>query len=331
MKSFLQLILESQASDQAHKMGLKSVGWGKWKDNSDKVTHQTKDGKLVKIVNKTKTSKQKNTTINSDNLKLSNFYNAINNWKNLSDDQKDSLDKIIYKNVEWFDAVDGWFDAGANAGYPGDSNYLRTSRVLFKHGYGIGKLLGSGGMGSAFEIKNGKVLKVTIDDSEAKAMNIVKNYPHPNIVKVNRVFKVKGNNRYFIDQEKLLPIPKEFKFGKAETLEIFYSFASQKLKKMNVKDAIKKTQEDFKEYDENHIKKEKWFNSNKEAQKLILDTLKATKHLQQLGINFQDFHMGNILRDKNGNYKLIDLGLSVGPGLKKSNIKQIREKNNTIK
>ena len=56
MKSFYQLILESQAADQAHKMGLKSVGWGKWKDSSGKVTHQTKDGKLVKVRSKEKTS-----------------------------------------------------------------------------------------------------------------------------------------------------------------------------------------------------------------------------------------------------------------------------------
>ena len=51
MKSFFQLILESQASDQAHKLGLKSSGWGKWKDNSDKVTYQTKNGKLIKVGN----------------------------------------------------------------------------------------------------------------------------------------------------------------------------------------------------------------------------------------------------------------------------------------
>lgn len=49
IKEIINEIKESDASDKAHKMGLKSAGWGKWKDpKSNKVVAQTKDGKLVK-------------------------------------------------------------------------------------------------------------------------------------------------------------------------------------------------------------------------------------------------------------------------------------------
>lgn len=37
---------ESEASDEAHKKGLKSAGFGRWKNSSGKVVAQTKDGKL---------------------------------------------------------------------------------------------------------------------------------------------------------------------------------------------------------------------------------------------------------------------------------------------
>ncbi|MBW3545405.1 MAG: GNAT family N-acetyltransferase [Bacteroidetes bacterium] len=44
------MLFESEdASDQAHKLGLTSAGWGYWKDKSGKTVAQTIQGKLVKL------------------------------------------------------------------------------------------------------------------------------------------------------------------------------------------------------------------------------------------------------------------------------------------
>ena len=44
-----ECILESEASDQAKKQGLKHVGWGKYADNSGKVVAKSVGGKLQKV------------------------------------------------------------------------------------------------------------------------------------------------------------------------------------------------------------------------------------------------------------------------------------------
>ncbi len=121
MKLFSQLILESQASDQAHKMGLKSVGWGKWKDSSGKVTHQTKDGKLVKVGSKEKRNSKEKSPKNKNALKyinerLSNespkikksvykvyslytkLLNGSKTWEGYCRDVSDNLIKELKKN-----------------------------------------------------------------------------------------------------------------------------------------------------------------------------------------------------------------------------------------
>lgn len=43
------LLFESKASEQAHKKGLESAGFGNWKDESGKVVAKTKDGELTKV------------------------------------------------------------------------------------------------------------------------------------------------------------------------------------------------------------------------------------------------------------------------------------------
>lgn len=42
-------LAESDVADQAKKLGLMFAGWGKWQNAQGKITHETIDGKLVKI------------------------------------------------------------------------------------------------------------------------------------------------------------------------------------------------------------------------------------------------------------------------------------------
>jgi len=61
------LLQESAASEEAHKKGLESAGFGNWKDKSGNVVAKTKDGKLTKVGSKStekddkKDSKEKST------------------------------------------------------------------------------------------------------------------------------------------------------------------------------------------------------------------------------------------------------------------------------
>jgi len=49
MKSLSQILLESEAADQAHKLGLVYGGFGKWRDKSGQTVAKTVGGKLVKV------------------------------------------------------------------------------------------------------------------------------------------------------------------------------------------------------------------------------------------------------------------------------------------
>jgi hypothetical protein len=48
-KAALRSINESEASEQAKLMGLRSVGWGRWADKTGRVVAKTVDGTLVKV------------------------------------------------------------------------------------------------------------------------------------------------------------------------------------------------------------------------------------------------------------------------------------------
>lgn len=49
LQSLIEQIIkeESQAAQQAKRMGLKYAGFGRWKDKYGKVTHVSKGGKLL--------------------------------------------------------------------------------------------------------------------------------------------------------------------------------------------------------------------------------------------------------------------------------------------
>lgn len=72
----------------------------------------------------------------------------------------------------------------------------------------IVKKLGRGHFGTAYLLKNGTVLKITRDKSEALFFNSIKNKRLANICKIYGVYKV--GNRYYIFKEYLTPISNEF-------------------------------------------------------------------------------------------------------------------------
>jgi len=239
---------------------------------------------------------------------------------------------------------------------------IDPSNKLAAMGYNIEKKLGSGHYGNAFLLDNGRVLKVTRDDTEAKSANIVKNKHNLyNIYKVYRVFKFKSISKlYFIEQERLFPDEKfvdkamgaDFELDGKRYYIAFLNRGSTNVSYMSMIDDIfwffndtsngtkylpvliervnnlssvienEELIEELKNSDftlddvENYIK-------NAKVKKLYRNMLSAARELEELGIVFSDYHGGNILKDANGTYKVIDLGVSQSPA---SHIEQLENR-----
>lgn len=81
---------------------------------------------------------------------------------------------------------------------------------LKKHGYVLGNKIGSGENGSTFQLKNKdkSIMKITGDEAEFLSSNHIKGKKFQNVCNIYRCFKLKDIDYFFIEQEKLNPIPK---------------------------------------------------------------------------------------------------------------------------
>jgi len=174
---------------------------------------------------------------------------------------------------------------------------------LAKLGYIIGPKLGEGTQGVAFLLQNGRVLKITEDNTEAIASNDIAGKKLNNVCEIDRVFSFASDTsiyrKYFIVQEKLT-IKKEDKiiFGIArEKLKGYYQqwytlISTEHLGKLS--DIVKNNKNDFtpKEYS------------------LLEDIIEGLTSLDNEFIKYGDVHPGNLGRDASGNLKIFDLGYS---------------------
>ncbi len=197
---------------------------------------------------------------------------------------------------------------------------------LNKLGYHLSNYLGAGVCGKAFKISSDRVLKITDDDSEADAMNIIMYHPHPNIVKVYRVFKFSSEKDCYFEEEELLEPIDENKINKwllytiiqeAEdspyyknilSILTYYSQSRTVTKNYDIEGIVKRMV-DKHEFINRKYKVEKM---SKGFHSFFVDMLSAAKHIYENGIRFHDWHSGNIMQ-KNGRYMLIDLGASISP------------------
>lgn len=75
------------AADQAHKLHLKSIGFGRWANKNGKVIAQTKDGKLEMVKDKNKVQKNEK----CDNENINKYYDSIKNI------EKEDPNKVLNK------------------------------------------------------------------------------------------------------------------------------------------------------------------------------------------------------------------------------------------
>jgi len=201
----------------------------------------------------------------------------------------------------------------------------RFPKAMKRIGLDVSKLdslpvLGTGTRGTALDIGNGKVLKVTNDAREAEASSVLVGKDLKNIVHVDAVWKLKDSPYYCIIQEKLNPLPaeKSNQFNQALVatgLPIWIKRANG-----NWDEAKKLT----KEYILSQVKKKFKDNLNSpQAQEFARDINEKwnmlVKHfglrdmfntLTELGIDFHDYHAGNMMVRNDGTLVLIDLGMS---------------------
>jgi cytidyltransferase-like protein len=190
-----------------------------------------------------------------------------------------------------------------------------TRKALLKKNIDIDKLkeLGEGSKGIAYDIGDGRVLKVTTDETEARASMHILNKNTEYVCRIFDVFRFKELDLFGIIQEKLEKLTgnekKELEFAMED--QIMLVGRAWKYEERAIR---------YKIEDYAYEAEEKGHEVSPKAAELDKALIIAKKYnvpemvdeVRSNGIIFKDYHSGNIM--KRGNrYVLIDLGYSVSP------------------
>jgi len=184
----------------------------------------------------------------------------------------------------------------------------QTKKKLASNGYSLIKKLGEGTKGIAYEMKGNKVLKITLDRSEAEASSIIVGKKLKHICEIYRVFSFKSIDRiYCIEQELLKPLAN--KSGNSTIFDAMEEEISEFADKYDTfmelsssKDFLKKLKTIV-----DLMKKE---GTSKQIIKFTTQIYEGLYELNMNGIIFFDMHPGNLGYDQNGVLKIMDLGYS---------------------
>jgi len=234
-------------------------------------------------------------------------------------------------------------------------NSAKLIEKLKKIGYYIDNagVLGGGSYGIAILLKNGHVLKITEDYSEARSANRIKGKKLKNVYNVFRVFTFNDfsyNRMYFIEQELLrnvekyvekflydnfvmdgenaiilIPNSTNTKYMHHRTLRslilsIFRNNYNDNTDFIVQLDNYNQANENYEKTTREHVIN---YIRDSRTKKFYLDMINAADELHENNILFDDAHEGNIMMDDKGNYKIIDLGISQSP---ESNIETLEHK-----
>ena len=179
------------------------------------------------------------------------------------------------------------------------------------------KNIGRGSQGVAYALPGNKVLKITEDDSEAKAASLISGKKLDGLYYVYGVFKMPDSEFYVVIQEKLSGDGGNAYIKFRETLGSFAEWLDSKAatngeKRLYIKSVIHTLsmsdgwnvdmQRKWKEY-------EKSTTVPKESQ----DIRNGLVSLKKLGIDWNDLHGGNIMKSSRG-WVIIDIGYSISSG-----------------
>lgn len=182
-------------------------------------------------------------------------------------------------------------------------------------------VLGTGTHGTAFQMPSGQVLKITNDSKEAGSSAALINKDVAGVAKIYDVWEFGDTGLYGLIAEKVYPISdsdaKEFNDALVATglpvwIKQSYNDWSgvKKLTKAHIFRTIRK------KFPDNHNSPaaQRYAHEINEQWKLLLKKYQIRKMfdtMNNLGIDFHDYHAGNLMRRENGELVIIDLGISV--------------------
>ena len=175
-------------------------------------------------------------------------------------------------------------------------------------------VLGYGKYGFAFDLHDGRVLKITSDDSEARTSLFLLNKEHKNVAKILKIAKYKSQTvvgQYFIIMKKYKENDLDENFFDAALEELDVERASG-YPRATTKDYWKIPKDEHELY--NRLRPALDPNSSHSSQvtlkfvKVLLDIRAGLEYLKKNNIVFKDAHYANILMDDAGNYVISDLG-----------------------
>jgi len=181
-----------------------------------------------------------------------------------------------------------------------DQKYTKKQVKNIEKQFPNAKPIGFGGMGIAYDIGDNKILKVTIDETELDTATRLMENPldtHANVYQVNE------QDSYIII-EKLTPLTKSEK--QIYTLLYRTRFWQNKQNKTVT------NREQLIEYIKS-INYEHEFANTKETFELMDKLIQFISKLIKNGLtpHLLDIHRDNVGFDKNGNMKILDLGMSL--------------------
>ena len=196
----------------------------------------------------------------------------------------------------------------------------KASALLFKKkGIDVNKLtkLGQGTFGVAYDIGDGKVLKITRDKLEAITSHTLVGKSYPSIVKIFDVFKFKDGGAkpyYGLIQEKLTKLTNTEKDAFDVAVIMLYEVLG-----LSSNGAPGRAFVDLKGSDwdswKDFIREEAQEGGNQDIAEDALDGLESVgmkdiaDDLHAAGVKFLDYHVGNIMK-RGSQFVIIDLGLS---------------------
>ena len=179
-----------------------------------------------------------------------------------------------------------------------------NASILQRHGLTPGKALGSGANGTAYELADGRVIKVTFDATEATSSNHIAGKNLLGVVRIFAVWRAKFSphgKAFFVVQERLQPVDKRLKKR--------FDAMIKSLKDVGVV-----------------FRGSSWDDIVSKALRGPDEMLDVVNELEQLGfdqiidsldaagVRFHDWHSGNIMTRGDGGIIVIDLGVSRSPG-----------------
>ena len=175
--------------------------------------------------------------------------------------------------------------------------------------------VGKGSMGVAYNIGNGLVLKVTDDDIEGEASYLLSNKRTKYINHIYASFVVMKKPEllpeYFIIQD-MLPGKINNKETEAVKFIMYLEWNFDTLDELNtlykeIANNKPLSPGRASNYYEKAIKPHSKYN-HKYFIKMLGFYVNAMNELRKYGIDYGDFRPNNVMKDKDGNYKIIDVG-----------------------